>query len=381
MQTINHITSPKAIKLIALGIAIAVLGSLVGMRLTAQQPERATHSRILPVKVTTVTLETGYMARRTFTGRAVTGRTSNLAFELGGTLNAVYVDMGSLVKQGSPLAALDTARLNATRNQLTAEHNEVLANLDLAESTLKRVEEMFKSGHISAQKNDEAKANAIALRARENRLNAAIASLDVDISKATLHAPFTGTITKRTFDEGTVVAAGTSLLELTEISRMEAHIGMPPEHAMAIKNGADYILRGNNRNIIEGAKVRAVIPVIEGNTRTMLVTFDIPADTVARGELIHASVQHWQEANGAWLPLRALSSDVRGLWRVYKVDQTTEPAHVQFENVQILYSEPERAFVTGTISNDEVVIADGLERLAPGQRVSILPASSTTHKN
>lgn len=372
----KNLPKVKIAKIAAAGLAVALVSSFVGMRLTAQQPEMSNSSRTLPVRTAVVELENGYMARRTFTGRAVAGRTSSLAFELGGTIQSVHVDMGSVVEKGAPLAALDTSRLDANRSQMAAERDEVVASLDLAERTLERATETFNKGHASAQRRDEAEANAISLRARLKRLDASISAIDVDLAKSVIRAPFSGTITRRTLDEGTVVAGGTSLLEITETSRMEAHIGMPPEHAKAVKNGSEYIMRDGRRNIIDGVRVRSIVPVIDGNTRTMMVTFDIPADVVARGELMHASVQNWQEAAGAWLPLRALSSDVRGLWRVYKVDNKTSPPHVRFENVQILYSEPNRAYVTGTISAGDVIIADGLERLAPGQRVSVISNDS-----
>ncbi|MEX0298497.1 MAG: efflux RND transporter periplasmic adaptor subunit [Kordiimonas sp.] len=376
MQQSKTLTRSKLAKATIAGIAIAAFSSVLALRLTAQQPEQNTESRALPVRTTEVRFEDGYMARRTFTGRAVAGRTSSLAFELNGTVNSINVDMGTVVNKGAALATLDTSRLEANRRQLNAERDEAVATLDLAERTFNRATKTFDQGHASAQRRDEAEANAISLRARLKRLDAAIAAVDVDLAKAVIRAPFTGTITQRRLDEGTVVSAGTALLELTETSRMEAHIGMPPEHAIAVKNGAKYVMRDGRRNVINGTAVRSIVPVIEGNTRTMMVTFDIPADAVARGELLHASIQNWQEASGAWLPLRALSSDVRGLWRVYKVIDKTSPPHVRFENVQILYSEPNRAFVTGSISNGDIIISDGLERLAAGQRVSLISSDS-----
>jgi len=107
----------------------------------------------------------------------------------------------------------------------------------------------------------------------------------------------------------------------------------------------------------------------------MMVTFDLPSGSAARGELVTAVVRDWQEAEGSWLPLRALSSDVRGLWRVYKIVDGPDGPQVRFENVQILYTDDNRVYVTGTISNGDRIIADGIERLAPGQRGTILPSS------
>lgn len=371
------LSKPTMVKAISFFLVAGLFSSFVAIRLTAQTPPQPMQSRALPVRTTIVKIEPGYFARRSFTGRAVAGRTSKMAFEQGGTIKNINVDLGTKVTKGMVLAELDTARLAANRNQLEAERDEVKASLNLAKRTLVRAQNTFKQGHASAQRLDEAEANAISLEARLKRLDASLETVDVDIAKSSIKAPFDGTITLRFLDEGTVVAGGTALLEITEDTRMEAHIGMPPEHAIAVQKGAKVELRNGHRGIIEGASVRSIVPVIEGNTRTMLVTFDIPATSVSRGELVSAVVQNWQETTGAWLPLRALSSDVRGLWRVYKVVTQTGDPYVRFENVQILYSNSDRAFVTGTISNGDVVISDGIDRLAPGQRVRLnLPATN-----
>lgn len=372
----RHKNIIKAASILA---TIGLFSSLVAARITAQTIPESGASRALPVRTTEVVLEQGYHAKRTFTGRATPGRISQVAFELGGTVEAIHVDLGHHVNGGEKLANLDTARLKAQKAQLVAQREEISARLDLAERTLKRAKETYSQGHASAQRLDEAEANAISMRANIKQLQAAIAAVDVDLGKSEITAPFGGVITARLLDEGTVVAAGTSILEVSEIDRMEAHIGMPPEYAEAVQNGAPVELRGGRRGIIKGASLRSVIPAIEGQTRTMKVTFNLPEDTAARGELITAVVQDWQEMQGAWLPLRALSSDVRGLWRVYKIVDGPDGPRVRFENVQILYTDANRVFVTGTISNGDRVIADGIDRLAPGQRVTILPAKSETH--
>jgi RND family efflux transporter MFP subunit len=369
---------PRLLKAAAMAAATGVLATVFALRLPAQNVPDSGLSRALPVRTATVSIENGYHARRTFTGRAVPGRISSMAFELGGTVADIRVDLGSKVAAGDVLASLDTARLQAQRAQLLAERDEVAASLDLAERTLKRAQETFDKGHTSAQRLDEAEANAISLRARAKRLKATIDALDVDLAKSEIRAPYAGVITARLLDEGVVVASGTRLLELSEDARMEAHIGMPPEFAMAVEDGAPVELRGGRRQTIDGATIRSVVPTIEGQTRTMMVTFNLPEGQASRGELVTAVVSDWQESPGAWLPIRALSSDVRGLWRVYKVVDGKDGPQVRFENVQVLYTDTNRVFVSGTISNGDRIIADGVERLAPGQRVTVLETDSAT---
>jgi len=212
----------KILKAAGILAVVGLFSSIAAARITAQSIPESGQSRSLPVRTTEVALEHGYHAKRTFTGRAVPGRISQMAFELGGSVSAIHVDLGAEVQKGDTLAVLDTARLEAQRAQLLAEREEVKARLDLAERTLGRAQETYSQGHSSAQRLDEAEANAISLRANEKRLEAAIDALDVDLEKSRITAPFDGIITARFLDEGTVVGAGTAILEVSENNRMEA---------------------------------------------------------------------------------------------------------------------------------------------------------------
>jgi RND family efflux transporter MFP subunit len=362
---------------IALSLGLIALVSVpFAFRLTAEEPVEASATRVLPTNALMVNIEEGYFAKRTFTGRAVAGRVSSLAFEVGGTLTDIKVDLGAKVAKGDTLATLDNSLLAARRAELLADRDEATANLDLAKRTLTRVERTFKQGHTSAQRRDEAEANTIALKARVARLEAAIKSMDTDIARTVLKAPFDGTVTLRAMDEGTITGAGQMVLELSEDARLEAQIGMPTKFATNLPNGTPYSLLDANREPIAGTQIRSVVPVIDGTTRTMMVSFDLPQNAVARGELITAVVQDWQATEGAWVPMRALSADVRGLWRLYKIMDGPDGPSVKFENVQVHYSTKGQAFVSGTISDGDVIVSDGVAKLAPGQRVSVL--NSTT---
>lgn len=330
-------------------------------------------SRAMPVHTTTVEIEDGYFARRSFTGRAVAGQTSSLSFELGGQIKSIHVDLGEQVEVGTLIAQLDTARLSAARRQMVAQLDEAEANLKLANKTLKRTQTTFKQGHVSAQRLDETEARAIALEAQVNRLAAQVETIDVDLTKSDLRAPYAGSVTARFLDEGAVVSAGRPVIEISEVHKLEAHIGVAPKYADAVAKNNDAIrLLDIDRQIIRGVKIRSIVPVISGETRTKLITFDLPEGSVTRGELITALVEDWQDQSGAWLPLRSLNADIRGLWRVYKVSDGPEGPHVRFENVQVLYTDGNRVFVTGTLSAGDKIIADGLDRLAPGQRVTMI---------
>lgn len=366
MKTINR----PALFTLAAVLAATSFQFIVKARPTGlQESER----RPVPVEGLTLKTQTSYLEWRSFTGRARAGRTSPLGFELGGTLETANVDIGSMVKKGDKLAGLDTARLKATLARLEGEKASAEANLTLAKKTFTRLSKTFDQGHASAQRRDEAEANFNQANAQLRALKASILSVQVDLEKSTILAPFDGVITERLADEGRILAAGTPLFTLVESGRLEAHIGVSSDIADHLTQKATYRMLDSQKRDFNGATIRAILPVIEGQTRTRMVIFTLPEGIARDGDLISILVKDRKQATGAWVPLRALSADVRGLWRLNKIIKTKDgQTRTQFENVQVLYTTGRQAFVSGTFSDGDMIVAGGVDRLATGERVSVV---------
>ena len=360
----------------AIAIPVIVVAALIGIRLASSQAgdDGTTVEDALPVSVTTVRIHDSYRTRRVFTGRIAARRASDLGFEQAGLLEQMLVDEGDRVGAGDVLARLDTDLLRAERDRLLAERADVTASLDLARSTLKRVAEVHRQGHASAQAYDEAMSNERSLEAGLNRVTASLAAVQINIEKAALKAPFDGRIERRTADEGTVLAAGTPVLRLLETGTLEARIGMPVAFGAHVERGGRFLLRNEADAVIDG-RVKSVNPAVRGETRTVIVSFTVaPGQPVVDGELVSAELIDRRDGTGFWLPLRALTADVRGLWRVYKAvpDAGHGDHRVVLENVQILHVEDDQAFVTGTLEDGDLVVDGGVQRIVPGKRVEIV---------
>jgi len=367
--------SVSSVRLSLRNISITALAltlvALVAVRLLAGSQETTIIARPLPVAATVVKLDSSYQTWRSYSGRAVATRSSRLAFEQSGTLVDLMVDEGLQVIKGQVLARLDTARLTAQKAELAAEQDEVAANLALAEKTLKRSRKTFAQGHLSAQRLDEQEANLMSLAARRKRLQASQKSLDVALDKSVIKAPFDGEITARLIDEGTVVTAGTPVFSIREAGALEAHVGMSPADAKAIQAGGRFQLLDSQARPIK-ATFKTLVASIVGQTRTMKTVFIVDDPRILDGEILSVRTRKEEMKTGAWLPVRSISADVRGLWRVYKIISEGENQRVVYENIQILHTEEDRVYVTGSLSDGDLVIAGGTDRLAPGQHVAVL---------
>lgn len=358
----------RLVLLLPLAVAVALPGARA-------QDRDGEDERALPVSVLHARQQSDYEIRRGFTGRAVARRRSDIGFESAGKIADIAVDSGEHVEAGAILARLDTARLEVRRRELAAQRTEAEASFVLTEKTRARNEQLLAQGHVSQQRYDEALADRDAARARRDSLNASIAAVDVDLEKSVMIAPFAGVVEQRYLDEGTVIESGRAVVRLLEADILEAEIGLPLSLARNLGPGDHMPLRTDQGDLVF-ARVRAVVPAIRGETRTALVAFTIVGEVttaIADGTLVTAELEESVSAAGFWLPIRALTADIRGLWRVYKVQRDGAGiTRIAFENVQILHSEGDRVFVSGSLQDGDLVIDGGTARLVPGKRVEVV---------
>jgi RND family efflux transporter MFP subunit len=369
----------------------AIVGALIGLMAigyatihAAPAPANSdVGASILPVSTLRIQLAETYEARRGFIGRMEAARESAIGFELGGLLRAVLVDEGEEVTAGQLLARLDRARLQARRRELQAALEEARAMLSLARITVKRLEGVLDSGGVSRQGLDEAREEYRTARAAVAVASSRIETVDVDLAKSDLYAPFPAIITKRLSDEGEVLAAGAPVLELQEHTRPEIRVGVAGRIVDAISAGDVRQIQVRGHSI--PARVRAVLPVRHARTRTVdvIMTLDQHPPDVRAGDLVTLLLTQTETVpeKGFWLPIGALAEGTRGLWTAYVLERTDHgpqptpvPAQayrIEPRFVDIIHEESDRVFVSGAVEEGARIVADGLHRVVPGQLVRL----------
>ncbi len=372
-------------------VAALAFSAVISREMVASEPE----SEVSPLRVATqiVRLESQYEVDRSFVGRVEASRSSDLGFELAGLVDRVWVDEGDSIKAGQRLASLDQQRLRSRRNELEASLEQAKAGMDLAGATYDRVAEAAELDAVADQEYDEAR---LSLRTREatvRQLEAQIESVEVEIAKSTLKAPYAAVVAARWVDEGEVLPAGQRVLRLIEANRLEARIGMTPEQAATLTPGDETTVTVRGQQL--AIRVKAVLPEREVRTRTVTVLLAFADDAPARsGDLAEIMLSQPVAEAGFWLPSTALSEGIRGLWSCFVVEPDVEPAaepdvesvgepdveggglsRVARRDVEVLHTETERVFVRGTLRDGERLVTAGVHRLVPGQRVEVSDAS------
>ncbi len=337
-------------------------------------------SSALPVQTRLIDRQPSYQVQRLFAGRLQARRESQLGFDARGRLAEVQVVEGAQVRKGSLLATLDTDRLAARRAELVAAQAEAEANLALASATLKRLRGVLESGGVSRQGLDEAREGRRAAVAALDLARQRIATIDIELEKSRLIAPFDGTVIERMADEGRVLTTGEPVLRLQESTTPEIRIGVAGDAVELLQPGSVYELDHGQSKL--SARLRVVLPLRSARTRTVDALFDPTeqdyAGTALRpGDIVNLRLTLHVDEPGYWLPLAALTEGERGLWRVYVVEPAGDSPpglgathQVGQRTVELLHQEADRVFVRGGLNSGTPIITTGLQRIVPGQWVT-----------
>jgi membrane fusion protein (multidrug efflux system) len=162
-------------------------------------------------------------AARGAIGSLVAARGVTLASELPGTVREISFESGSFVKKGTVLVRLDTSTEQA---QLAAAE----ADADLARVSVERARTLRRNESNSP-------ADLDAAEARAKQANAAVATLQANIAKKTIRAPFDGRISIRQVELGQVVAPGTPIASLQSVSPIFAEFWVPQQALADLRAG------------------------------------------------------------------------------------------------------------------------------------------------
>ncbi len=337
------------------------------------EPTISTEAKPMPVTVERFELETSYSASTRFLGIVKAASDSNVGFEVAGVLSALDAKEGDFVTTSQLLGRLDIRQQSAALALANAQEKEVAAQLELAKLNLQRVNTLLSQSLVSQREADDARLTVEATQARLETTQASVRNAEIVIEKSELRAPFDAVVSKRITEPGSIVGPNVPIVRLVSVGEREAHVGISPKFANMVAIGESYTL------FIEGeaisARLRSIGADVDPQTLTVLAVLTLPKDQPVRvGQTVALEFEERVNETGGWLPITALLEGDKGLWTVLvtKEDATGRLITAR-ESVEVVYSEGERVFVRGTVTNEANVVASGMQRLSPGSPVDIMP--------
>ncbi len=291
-----------------------------------------------------------------------------------GYLKSWYFDIGARVHKGQLIAVIETPELDQQLQQAEADLKSTQANLDLANITAARYQNLLKSNSVSKQETDVTTGDAAARKAAVEAAQSNVRRLEQLKGFENIYAPYDGVITARNTDIGDLIQAGANsapkeLFHIASISELRVFVSVPEAYAPSIKNGdkATLTLDEYPGKDFVGTVTRNS-SAIDSATRTLNVEVDIPNP---KGELlpgayvfVHFKVP--QHLANLMLPANTLLFRSEGL-QVGIVKN----GRVHLQSVTISRDAGATVEIGTGVTQSDAVIVDPSDSLANGQRVTV----------
>jgi membrane fusion protein, multidrug efflux system len=238
-----------------------------------------------------------YEATGTVRARTVT----TIASKVMGYVQQVHVAVGDRVREGQTLVTVEARdlesnvrRADAGRAEAQASAPELehaiaaaKANLDLAQSTYRRIEELAGKKSVSQQELDEAAARLKAAQAqhemalaRRAQLQSRIAQADAERSSAQImrdyaeiRAPFAAVVTEKNAESGTLAAPGAPLLTLEREGGYRLEVSVEESRIGAARPGQS--VKVALENCAAPGRVVEIVPSVDAVSRSYTVKIDL----------------------------------------------------------------------------------------------------------
>ena len=329
----------------------------------------------------------------------------DLHAKVSGYIRWIKVDIGDRVRQGEVLALLEVpelqdqvegaqAEVRHSQSDITRAQSEVVS----AESTYSavhaeytRLEEASKErpGLIAEQELDDARAKDQQAAAQIGVAKASLNAMQeqLGVSRATrsrletmsryeqIIAPFTGVVTKRYADTGSLIQAGQDnntqtlpVVQVAESDLLRLRMPVPESDVPYIQVGGDVQVKVNATGRTFTGKIIRFSRALDTNTRTMLTEVDVPNRDLSLNPGMYAetTIQLQRKNDTLILPAQAVVQN--GDQSYVLVVETTN--HVEKRNVTLGIQTSNRVEITSGLQAGDNVIAAGQTGYQLGEVVS-----------
>lgn len=190
----------------------------------------------------------------TFTATVEADKVNNIAPAMGGRIRKIFVEVGTQVRQGQALVAMDAATYTQQQTQVATLRRDY-----------ERYKELFEVGGISQQQLDQAK----------TQLEVAETALTNLGENTTLTSPVSGVVTARNYDPGDV-AGQLPILTIETINPVKVKVNVSESYYSQVVKGMPVQVQVDalGNEIFEG-KVSLIYPTLDPVSHTFPVEISV----------------------------------------------------------------------------------------------------------
>ena len=304
----------------------------------------------------------------TATGEIMPVNTVNVGSQVSGTIDEIYVDYNSVVKQGDKLLTIDPSVLQSSVDEAKASLDSAQSQLNFKKSEYERDKSLYAEGFISRAEMEQSQTEYEQSQQSVKKAQYSYDRAVTNLGYATITSPVNGTVISRKVDKGQTVAASFQTPDLFEIAEdltkmqietavSEADIGMIKE-GMAVTFTVDAYPTDTFSGFVRQVRLS---PTTTSNVVVYTVVIDVdnadlrlmPGMTAFVTIIVSASENAWKAQNAAFLlkNFENITDDAGD-------KKPTDYLAIE-RNGDIVFVKYEKGLVTAT---ETEIISDGIQK-------------------
>ncbi len=349
--------------LVAIGGAVAWAG--IALLDNKEEVEAQVYRRSTDLKPLVSTFKVRQQSlevTQTYLGTFQPNREIDLLAETHGKVIYVGIERGQAIERGHLIARLDNDMTQAQLIAARAAHEKALADVARYEDAV-RNEAMPKINLENAR---------LALKSAESQLR----TLEKQLSFTEIRAPFSGVVTYKMFEVGSVLSPGAPLIKLTDISKLKLTVNIPEKEVNFLRVGQTLPIRTEvYPDLTLQGSISFIAPQGDAahNFETELV-IDNPRDAQLRAGMYGRTSLTKSRAETLLIPRVALIGSAKNP-QVYVVEQDT----AQLVDVQLGATHGELVELRAGLQEGDEVVTVGQINLSHQAAVKVVESNNSNY--
>lgn len=366
-----------AMIVIALVVLAGVAYRLIGRAVDERHLERATKSNAISTVSVTAPTISGLGSEIALPGNTQAFDDTPIYARTSGYLKQWFVNIGQHVTEGQLMATIETPELDEQLEVARADLKSAQADLNLANTTSERYQNLLKLNSVSQQETDVAVSGAAAKRAVVEAAQANVRRLAQLQSFEKIYAPYSGIVTQRNTDIGDLINSGSAttnntakeLFHIAAVNELRVFVAVPEVYAPNVHNGdtATLTLDEYPDQVFTGTVARNS-GSIDSGSRTLNVEVDVNNrdGKLLPGAYVFVHFKIPKQERQLSIPSNTLIFRAQGLQVGIVRD-----GHVHLQPITIGKDNGRSVEIATGLSPDDQVILDPSDSLSEGQAVQI----------